>query len=169
MSPMSVTDETSQPERGWSKEVAPSNMPNMLVAEETSQSLRGWSKEVAPENMLPMLMTEETSQSLRGWSKEVAPRNMPLMSVTEETSQEERSPSNEEASKNMSLMSVTPDRSGASVARYAMLAVPSNIPSMVVHSVPPHCSIDSSWDAFGISPSSYMEILSRPSPSTVTV
>ena len=101
--------------------------------------------------------------------KEVALRNIPAMSATEETFHDERSPSKEVASPNMNLMLVTPDRSGESVARYAMLSAPSNAFSMVVHPAPPHCSIDSSWDAFGISPSSYMEILSRPTPSTATV
>ena len=44
----------------------------MLVTFETSQELRGWLKEEAKPNMPDMSVTDETSQELRGWLKEVA-------------------------------------------------------------------------------------------------
>ena len=42
-------------------------------------------------------------------------------------------------------MEVTFDRLGASVAWYSMKLAPAKASSMVVHSVPPHCSIDSRY------------------------
>ena len=55
------------------------------------------------------------------------------MSVTVDTSQSERSPLNEEAPKNIKDVSVTPERSGASVAPYAIPDAPSNADSIVAH------------------------------------
>ena len=48
----------------------------MSVTEETSQDDMSWLKEVASSNMWPMSVTEETSQAPSGWLKEEAPRNM---------------------------------------------------------------------------------------------
>ena len=84
--------------------------------------------------------------------KEEAPENVPFMWVTDETFQPERSPSEFLALRNMSDMSVTFERSGTSVVLYAMLLAPANAPDMVIHFVPPHCSIDSRWSAFEVSP-----------------
>ena len=122
-------------------------MLSMSVTAETFQESRGWSKEAAPSNMLFMLVTFETSQESRGWSKEAAPSNMLFMSSTDETSQLEMSPSKEVAPSNMPDMSVTPDRSGASVALYAMLEAPRNAFAIEGHSISPHRSIDRSCGA----------------------
>ena len=75
------------------------------------------------------------------------------MSVTDVVFHAERSPPNkeeaeEEAPANILCMSVTPDRSGASVALYAMFEAPLNAMRMVDHVALPHWSIDASFWAF---------------------
>ena len=59
------------------------------------------------------------------------------------------SPLKRAASSNMPDMSVTRERSGVSVATYAMFADPAKADSMVVHEAPPHWSIDASLAASG--------------------
>ena len=66
MSVMSVTEETSQPEMSWLKEVASRNMLFMSVTEETSQpEMSPKLKEAAQWNMPCMLVTFETSHLSR--------------------------------------------------------------------------------------------------------
>ena len=122
----------------------------MSVTEETSQPERSPLKEEASQNMPFMSVTEETSQPERSPLKALAVANMPSMLVTEETSQPVRLPSKEAELLNMLLVLLTFDRSGASVAWYTMVEAELNALCMVVHSVSPHCSMDLSWREFGL-------------------
>ena len=156
---MPVTDETFQALRGWLKG-ALWNMPSMRVTDETSQPEMFPLKELASANMLFMSVTDETSQALRDWLKEGASMNMLFMSVTDETSQPEMFPLKEEAASNMWPMLVTPERSGVSAAPYSMLDASWKAPSIDVHPMPPHWSIEASFP--GVAPEADRSILDRP-------
>ena len=58
-----VTEDTSQPFRGWLKTDASRNMEYMVVTEDTFQRLRSLLKSDADQNMNPMSVTEDTSQA----------------------------------------------------------------------------------------------------------
>ena len=60
----------------------------------------------------------------------------------------------------MELMLVTPERSGASVALYAMLVAPEKAPPMEVQGVVPHCTMAERLAAFVVSvPSSLNRVM----------
>ena len=190
MSAISVTPETSQLSRGWLKALAPANMrdmsvtcdtfqddvsplkeveANMLdmsVTLETSQLSRGWLKGPFSTNMLDMSVTLETSQLSRGWLNFPAPANMPDMSVTLETSQDDMVSLKDERA-NMPDMSVTPDKSGVSAALILTLPVFLNASAMLLHSMVPHCSIDSSFPALPLPPA--INLSKSPDMRTVCV
>ena len=78
--------------------------------------------------------------------------NISDMSVIRETSQDEILPLKEEAPSNIPDMSVTLDRSGESVARYAMFVAPANASRIVIHWMLPHWSMDMILRALDSSP-----------------
>ena len=107
---------------------------------------------VAPSNMPDMSVADETSQPEMFWLKEEAPLNIPDMSAIFETSHDEMSPLKDVALRNIPDMSVTPERSGESVAKYAMFVAPANASRIVSHCIPPHWSIETSLAALAVSP-----------------
>ena len=149
---MYVTDETSHEDMSPLKDAAWANMPNILVTEETSHDDMSPLNEDAPQNIVLMSVTCETSHDDMSPLNEEAVSNMPDMSVIFETSHDDMSPWNDVVSRNIRDMSVTRERSGVSVARYAMLEAPRNASCIVAHLMPPHCSIDISLAALVVFP-----------------
>ena len=141
----------------------------MSVTRETSQPERSPSKEDAHSNMLAMLVADDTFHPDMSPSKEDAPRNILDTSVTPETSQPERSPSKEDAPVNIRCMLSTPDRSGASAALYVMFDAPLNACSIDSHRTSPHCSIDCSFCALAWPPSAKRILVKLPVMLTVYV
>src|SRR5690606_10925039 len=162
---MFSTEDTSQLERPWLKDVALWNIPAILVTLDGTQPLKSPLKEAAARNILSMSSTEDTSQLERPWLKDVALWNIPAILVTLDVFQPLKSPLKEDAPaktssmyctedtsqplisalklvalRNILAMDVTPFRLGASVGRLFRLEAVMNASSIDCQVISPHCS-----------------------------
>ena len=110
--------------------------------------------------MPDMSVTDETFQAARGWLKEAA-----RLEHAGHVGDRRDVPVGEGLVEgggilwNMPDMSVTPDRSGASVALYAILKAPRNASFMLDHPASPHESMEASVSA--VEPAAPRFILAR--------